>query len=86
MGMCKFEMTVNGFLLRTYFSETEESGLKWCKRYASQFQKKVINSEVKVLIYKKEKQKERWQYHGKPYLYDRTLVKKPRKETDNAAD
>lgn len=78
MNLCKFEIVINGFLLRTYFSEHEENGLKWCKRYASNFQKRVANLEIKVLIYKKEKQKNRWEYHGKPFEYDRTLVKKPR--------
>lgn len=80
MSKYKFEITINGFILRTYHSESEESGLKWCKKYASQFQKKVANLEIKLVIYKKEKQSERWMYHGKPFLYDRTLVKKPRKD------
>lgn len=79
MNLYKFEITVNGFLLRTHFSSSEESGLSWCKRYASKFQKEVANLEIKVAISKREKQKNPWEYHGKPYLYDRTMKKPPRK-------
>lgn len=77
MNLYKFELTVNGFLLRVHFSATEESGLKWCKRVASEFQRNVANLEIKVAIHKKDKQKNAWEYHGKPYMYDRTLRKKP---------
>lgn len=31
MNLYKFELTVNGYLLRVHFSASEESGLKWCK-------------------------------------------------------
>ncbi|WP_339272932.1 hypothetical protein MKY59_18255 [Paenibacillus sp. FSL W8-0426] len=77
MNLYKFELTVNGFPLRVHFSATEESGLRWCKRTASDFQRNVANLEIKVSVHKKEKQKNAWEYHGKPYLYDRTLRKKP---------
>lgn len=77
MSIFKFEITSNGFILRTYFSDTEQQGIKWCGRYCSQFQRKVSNQQMKLLIYKREKQQNRWEYKGKPYEYDRTLVKKP---------
>lgn len=77
MIRCKFEITVNGFLLRTYFSEVEENGIKWCRTYCSQFQKKVANVEMKLLIYSRPKQNHVWEYSGKPFIYDRTLTKKP---------
>ncbi|MGP3787136.1 MULTISPECIES: hypothetical protein [unclassified Paenibacillus] len=79
MNLYKFEITVNGFLLRTHFSSSEGSGLAWCKKYASKFQKEVANLEIKVAIHKREKQKNNWEYHGKPYIYDRTMKKPARK-------
>jgi len=79
MNRYKFEITVNGFLLRTYFSDTEANGLKWCRAYCSEFQRKVANIEMKVLVYSREKKGNLWEYRGKPFLYDRTLVKKPLK-------
>ncbi|MEC0128239.1 hypothetical protein [Paenibacillus pabuli] len=86
MNLYKFELTVNGFLLRVHFSASEESGLKWCKRIASEFQSNVANLEIKVDIHKKAKQKNAWEYHGKPYLYDRTLRKKPLTKKNNVTE
>ncbi|MDR6726173.1 hypothetical protein J2W91_004679 [Paenibacillus amylolyticus] len=86
MNLYKFELTVNGFTLRVHFSPTEESGLKWCKRIASQFQKNVANLEIKVTIHKKENQKHAWEYHGKPYMYHRTLSKKPLTKKNNLTE
>lgn len=59
MNLYKFEITVNGFLLKTHFSSSEQSGLLWCKKYASKFQREVTNLEIKVAIYKKREAKER---------------------------
>ncbi|MEO2213121.1 hypothetical protein MHB71_09855 [Paenibacillus sp. FSL H7-0940] len=86
MNLYKFELTVNGYLLRVHFSASEESGLKWCKRVASEFQNNVANLEIKVDIHKKQKQKHAREYHGKPYLYDRTLRKKPLAKKNKTAE
>ena len=86
MNLYKFELTVNGFLLRVHFSASEQSGLKWCKRIASCFQRSIANLEVKVVIHKKEDQKNAWEYHGKPYLYHRTLRKKPLSKKTNLTE
>lgn len=52
MNLYKFELTVNGYLLRVHFSASEESGLKWCKRIGTEFQNNVANLEIKVDIHK----------------------------------
>lgn len=77
MNRYKFEITANGFLLRTYFSENEANGIKWCRTYCSQFQRKVANVEIKLVIYSRTKRNHIWEYSGKPFIYDRTLTKKP---------
>ncbi|MDH2334308.1 hypothetical protein [Paenibacillus polymyxa] len=79
MNIYRFEIYANGFLLKVILNDKEENGLKLCKKYISQFQRQVANIEIKIRINKREEQKNNWEYHGKPYLYVKTLVKKPRK-------
>ncbi|MEK5089698.1 hypothetical protein MKY98_22825 [Paenibacillus sp. FSL M8-0228] len=79
MNIYRFEIYANGFLLKVILNDKEENGLRLCKRYISQFQRQVANIEIKIRINKREDQKNNWEYHGKPYLYVKTLVKKPRK-------
>lgn len=77
MNLYRMEVMANGFSLHVFYSETEERGLKYCKDYASGFQRKVANIELKVVIQKREKQKNRWQYKGVPFEDYKTLTKKP---------
>lgn len=81
MNIYRFEISSNDFLLKVIFRDNEEAGLKACKQYITQFQKKVANVKVKIRIYKRQEQKNRWEYSRKPYFYERTLVKGPRKKT-----
>jgi hypothetical protein len=77
MNRYRFEISSNGFILHIRFSGTEEAGLDRCKRYMSDFQKQVANVQMKVRIFEREKKKNIWEYHGAPYLYKRTMIKKP---------
>lgn len=78
MNIYRFEISVNGFLLKVILNDKEDNGLKKCKEYISQFQRKVANVKVKIRILKREEQKNPWEYRRKPYLYVRTLVKNQR--------
>ncbi|WHX35254.1 hypothetical protein QNH38_22365 [Paenibacillus polymyxa] len=86
MNIYRFEIYANGFLLKVIHNDKEENGLRLCKRYITQFQKQVANIEIKIRINKREEQKNNWKYHGKPYLYVKTLVKKPRKAEANPSE
>lgn len=77
MNLYRMEVMANEFSLHVFYSETEEKGLKQCKEYASSFQREVSNIEIKVIIQKREKQKNRWHYKGVPFEYYKTLTKKP---------
>jgi hypothetical protein len=78
MNRYRFVITANDFQLATHFSTYEQSGLDWCKRYMRRFQKQVANIQMKVSISAREKQAKTWEYNGKPYIFQRTLIKKPR--------
>lgn len=77
MHRYRFVITANDFQLAVHFSTTEQSGLNWCKRYMGKFQRQVTNIELKVSIYSREKQEHNWAYTGKPYLFQRNMVKRP---------
>ncbi len=77
MSRYRFEIAANKFLLKIYYSESEERGINWCKVYMTTFQKQVANVPMSVAILAKEKQKNNWEYHGKPYIYQKTLIRKP---------
>ncbi|NUU74330.1 hypothetical protein [Paenibacillus xylanilyticus] len=74
MNLYKFEISVNGFLLKMHFCANEESGLKYTKNYISKFQKEVANLEMRVNIYKREQHKQR--YNRKPYMFTKALHEK----------
>ncbi|MEO2255437.1 hypothetical protein ABGV43_00485 [Paenibacillus amylolyticus] len=75
MNLYKFEISVNGFLLKVHFCANEESGINYIKNYISKFQKEVANLEMKVNIYKREQQKQR-RYNRKLYMFTKTLHEK----------
>ena len=77
MNRYRFVISANGFELAVLFATHEESGLKWCKRYMGQFQRRVANVQMKVAIFMREKQPENWMYHKKPYEFQRNMIKKP---------
>jgi hypothetical protein len=77
MSMYRFDIYAKKFLLKTHFGAYEESGINWCKKYMTRFQKQAANVEMSVKISAKEKQKNNWEYHGQPYIYQRTLIRKP---------
>lgn len=79
MNVYKMEVMANGFIIRVFYGETEERGLRQCKDFASGFQRKVSNIELKVVIQMRPKQKNRWNYNGVPWEYYKTLTKKPLK-------
>ncbi|OAB42498.1 hypothetical protein PGLA_12605 [Paenibacillus glacialis] len=75
MNLYKFEIGVNGFLLKVHFCATEQSGVNYTKAYIYKFQKEVANLELEVNIYKREVQKQR-QYNRKPYLFTKKMNEK----------
>lgn len=77
MARYRFEITVNKFELKIHYNENEERGILWCKDYMTRFQKRVANVQMQVAILAKEKQKEYYKYHGQPYIYQKTLIRKP---------
>jgi len=80
----KFEISANGFLLKSHFSTNEATGLKWSKKYAGEFQRKVANINLRVTVSERENQAKIWQYSGKPYIYKKTLVKKPLEQNEKS--
>jgi hypothetical protein len=76
----RFEIYVNDFKITTHYNPREESGLIWCKKYMSEFQVKVINCEMKLLIYTKDHKTTRRDVD--PYDLSKTLFKKPRKKKE----
>lgn len=82
MNRYRFEVSANDFLLKTHFATTESGGIEYCRRYMTQFQKKVANVPMKVVMCEREKQKDIWNYQGKPYLYKKTLIRKPLQKKD----
>lgn len=85
MHRYRFEISVNGFLLKNHFTATEKSGLDWCKRYMSKFQRQVANLPMKIAIYDRGKKANNWEYHGATYHYVKTLIKRPLiKKEDNS--
>lgn len=79
MNVYRMELIANGFTLNVFYGETEKRGLTQCKEYASGFQRKVSNVELKVVIQKREKQQTRSHYKNVPWEYYKTLTKKPLK-------
>ncbi|MEK8132893.1 hypothetical protein WMW72_33930 [Paenibacillus filicis] len=77
MAIYRFEVSSNGFKLFVHTADKEETGINRCKRYMTEFQKTVANVPMKVVISKKEKQKEYWRYRDVPYVYLKTLIRKP---------
>lgn len=77
MSRYKFEIIVNGMLLKTVHNPKEELGLRHCKRFVKEFQTKVANLEVKIKIWGREQQKFPHQYKNQPYTTVRTLRKPP---------
>lgn len=77
MGRFRFEITANKFDLKIHYNESEERGTEWCKAYMTRFQKRVANIQLNVTIMAKEKQKKQWEYQGQPYVYLKTLIRKP---------
>lgn len=73
----RFEIRANDFFLKYHLASTEEGGLKHCKAYMSSFQRQVANIPMKVIICAREKQNRHIDYYGKPYIYKKTLHKKP---------
>lgn len=77
MSRYRFEISANGFFLKSHFTDTEEGGLNHCKAYISQFQRQVANVPMKVIIAAREKKNNPWEYRKAPYIPLKTLHKKP---------
>jgi len=82
MNRYRFVITANGFELAVRFSEKEDKGLDWCKRYMGRFQRQVANLKLKVEIFEREMPErivlwDRHIYKKIPYVYKRTLFKNP---------
>jgi hypothetical protein len=73
----RFEIIANKFILQIHYGHTEEGGIKWCKEYMTRFQRQVANIQLQVAILAKEKQRNNWDYNGQPYIYQKTLIRKP---------
>ncbi|MCP1308742.1 hypothetical protein [Paenibacillus tyrfis] len=52
----------------------------------TRFQKQVANVPIKIVIYEREKKKNIWEYSGEPYLYKKTLIRKPLVKKNNTEE
>lgn len=73
MSKYKFEISVNGFPLKTHMTITEKAGHEWCLRYMSRFQREVANLQMKVVISKRDGDK----YGGGSFVKQKVMYKKP---------
>jgi hypothetical protein len=81
MSKYRFDISANGFKLQSYVSSTEKSGLDRCRGYMSKFQRQVANIPLRVRIHAREKDSY-GHYHGKPYIYVKSMVKHPIKDLE----
>ncbi|MFF2531345.1 hypothetical protein ACFVS2_20795 [Brevibacillus sp. NPDC058079] len=79
MNYFRFEIkTVRGMVLTTRFSGTEESGIRSCKKYIKDFRADFPDATLRIVIFERERVKNRWELHGMPFDYKKTLISKPK--------
>ena len=82
MNRFRFVIYANEFELAVYFSEKEDKGLEKCKKYMSQFQRKVTNIRLRVDIFERNLPDkidpwDRRLYKKEPFHFKRSLFKRP---------
>lgn len=70
-------VVVNGFLLFTHQATYEETCLNRCRRYMTEFQRKVANVEMRVEVYHRKTTTEPWKDKHNSFEFKRAIIRKP---------
>lgn len=77
MDNLRFDIYVESFKLTSYYNTNEKLGLKWCRDYMNEFQKTVLNCEMKVRVYEKPDNYSKNDPKNNKLVLRKTYIKKP---------